>query len=180
VYAYWPQYDAISHRYGCDSAEAFAEFEKVDEAYAKLLSRLSGTDSALIVTADHGFMDSTPGECMEPPASISSLLRFPLCGERRVAYCHVHSAREFMPRARDWLGERADVRASTQLLDEGWFGPGTAHPRIAERIGDVTLVMRERYTVKDWTPGEPRYLHIGNHGGTSEDEMMIPLVMEAA
>ena len=39
--------------------------------------------------------------------------------------------------------------------------------------------MRGRYTVKDWTPGEARHLHIGNHGGTSEDEMLIPLIMES-
>src|SRR5437762_13718179 len=83
-----------------------------------------------------------------------------------------------MDRARQWLGDRADVRPSRELLREGWFGPGTPHPRIDERVGDVTLVMRGRYAVKDWTPGEPRHLHIGNHGGTSEDEMMIPLIVE--
>jgi hypothetical protein len=44
----------------------------------------------------------------------------------------------------------------------------------------VALVMRGRATVKDWTPGEPRHLHIGNHGGLSEDEMMIPLIVENA
>ena len=106
------------------------------------------------------------------------MLRFPLCGERRVAYCYVHSPAQFMDRARQWLGDRADVRPSRELLREGWFGPGTPHPRIDERVGDVALVMRGRYTVKDWTPGEPRHLHIGNHGGTSEDEMMIPLIVE--
>jgi hypothetical protein len=41
-------------------------------------------------------------------------------------------------------------------------------------------MMRGRYTVKDWTPGEPRWLHIGNHGGTHDDEMMIPLIVENA
>jgi hypothetical protein len=180
VYAYWPQYDAISHRFGSESPQAFAEFEKIDQAYERLVTRLRHTESALIVTADHGFIDSVPEECIEPPAAISSQLRFPLCGERRVAYCHVQSIKEFVPRARDWLGERADVRLSAELANEGWFGDGVAHPRFAERIGDVALVMRGRYTVKDWTPGEPRYLHIGNHGGTSEDEMTIPLLMEAA
>jgi hypothetical protein len=39
-------------------------------------------------------------------------------------------------------------------------------------------MMRGSFTVKDWTPGEPRHLHIGNHGGPSEDEMMIPLIVE--
>ena len=41
---------------------------------------------------------------------------------------------------------------------------------LAERIGDVTLLMTGRYTVKDWTPGEAHHLHIGNHGGASPDD----------
>jgi hypothetical protein len=106
------------------------------------------------------------------------MLRFPLSGERRVAYCHVHSRNDFLKKAEDWLGERADVMPSAQLVGDGWFGPGTPHPRLDERIGDVALVMRGRYTVKDWAPGESRHLHIGNHGGTSEDEMLIPLIVE--
>ena len=67
-----------------------------------------------------------------------------------------------------------------RLVDEGWFGPGEPHPRFDERIGDVALVMRGHYTVKDWITGESRSLHIGNHGGTHEDEMSIPLILEEA
>jgi hypothetical protein len=179
IYAYWPVYDMVSHRFGCASAEALAAFEAIDAAFGRLAARLSGTESLLIASADHGFIDVPPEASLELPTFLASELRFPLCGERRVAYCHVHEPKRFMEKAKDWLGERADVMLSRQLIDEGWFGPGTAHPRFAERIGDVALVMRGRYTVKDWTAGESRHLHIGNHGGTSEDEMMIPLIMEA-
>jgi hypothetical protein len=91
----------------------------------------------------------------------------------------VHDVAAFMQKAKDWLGERADVVPSASLVDEGWFGPGEPHPRFKERIGDVALLMRGRYTVKDWTPGESRHLHVGNHGGTSADEMLIPLIVEA-
>lgn len=178
VYAYWPDYDAVAHRQGVGSAAAFAEFEKIDDAFGRLLARLSGTGAMVIATADHGFIDVAPEESLELPASLAALLRFPLCGERRIAYCHVHDVPAFIARAEDWLGERAEVLASRTLVDEGWFGPGVAHPRFAERIGDVALLMRNRYTVKDWTPGEPRHLHIGNHGGPSEDEMLIPLIVE--
>jgi hypothetical protein len=179
VYSYWPVYDIVSHRFGAESAEAFAAFEAIDGAFERLAARLAGTESLLIATADHGFIDVTPEESLELPTSLASLLRFPLCGERRVAYCHVHSENEFLKRAEDWLEDRADVMPSRQLVDDGWFGPGVPHPRFAERVGDIALVMRGRYTVKDWTAGESRHLHIGNHGGTSEDEMLIPLVMEA-
>ena len=176
IYAYWPEYDAISHRRGCESPEALGKLAEIDAAFGALLARLSGTETAVVATADHGFIDAE--DCLEPPAAISSLLRFPFCGERRVVYCHVHNEKEFMARAQEWLGERADVRPSRELVEAGWFGPGRPHPRFAERIGDVALLMRERHTVKDWTPGEPRHLHIGNHGGTSEDEMLIPLILE--
>jgi hypothetical protein len=179
IYAYWPAYDMVSHRYGAGGAEAFEQFSKIDAAFGELVARLAGTDSMLIATADHGFIDVSPEESLELPPSLASLLRFPLCGERRVAYCHVHDASLFTQRAKEWLGERADVMPSRALVDEGWFGPGTPHPRFGERIGDVALVMRGRYAVKDWAPGESRHLHIGNHGGTSEDEMLIPLIMEA-
>lgn len=180
IYAYWPEYDAISHRHGSLSAEAAREFARVDEAFGALVARLSGTDSVIVATADHGFIDVSDAESLTLPSSLAAMLRFPLCGERRVAYCHVHSPKAFSERASDWLGERADVSMSSRLVDEGWFGPGEAHPRFAERIGDITLVMRGNFTVKDWTPGEHRYMHVGNHGGTSEDEMMIPLIVERA
>jgi hypothetical protein len=180
IYAYWPWYDTTAHQHGSQSARAGEELEKIDAAFGRVLARLSGSDTLVVATADHGFIDSAPEESLELPSFLASQLRLPLCGERRVAYCHVHSERAFLHEAKDWLGERADVRPSRELLDEGWFGPGTAHPSFAERIGDVALVMRGNYTIKDWTPGEARYLHIGNHGGTSAHEMMIPLITEAA
>ena len=69
---------------------------------------------------------------------------------------------------------------SEELVRQGWFGPGTPHERFKERVGDVAIVMRGKYTVKDWTAGEARWLHLGNHGGTHADEMTIPLITEAA
>jgi len=179
VYAYWPVYDMIAHRFGAHSAEAFEQLGKIDAAFGALLGRLAGTETAVVATADHGFIDVPPEESLELPPFLAAMLRFPLSGERRVAYCHVHSENEFAKKAKDWLGERADVVPSKALVDDGWFGPGTPHPRFAERVGDVTLVMRGRTTVKDFTPGESRSLHIGNHGGTSDDEMLIPLILEA-
>ena len=177
VYAYWPEFDALSHQHGVGSAAVGAHFQALDAVFGELFARLAGTDTMLVLTADHGFIDCPVEDSIELPPALSAMLRFPLCGERRVAFCHVHDKRTFMDRAKESFGERADVRPSSELAEEGWFGPGRAHPHFAERIGDVALVMKGRATVKDWVPGEPRHLHIGNHGGTSEDEMHIPLVV---
>ena len=184
VYAYWPEFDALSHRFGNGSAPTRAHFRAVDAAFGELMDRLAGTDTLVVATADHGFIDSVGADALEfaDAPGLSALLRYPLCGESRLAFCHVQQGREreFMQRAGDWLGERAQVRPSVELAEEGWFGGGDAHPRFAERIGDVALVMHGRATVKDWTPGEPRHRHVGHHGGASADEMMIPLIVGRA
>jgi hypothetical protein len=184
VYAYWPEFDALSHRYGVGSNEARAHFKAVDAAFGELMDQLAGTDTLVVATADHGFVDSVGEDALEFAGApgLAGLLRYPLCGESRVAFCHVQEGREreFMQRAGDWLGDRAQVRPSRELAEEGWFGGGDAHPRFAERIGDVALVMSGLATVKDWTPGETRHRHVGHHGGTSADEMMIPLIVGRA
>jgi hypothetical protein len=184
VYAYWPELDALSHRFGNGSAQTRAHFKEVDAAFGELMGRLAGTDTQMVATADHGFVDSVGADALElaDAPGLAGLLRYPLCGESRVAFCHVQEGREreFMQRAADWLGERARVCPSKELAAEGWFGAGAAHPRLAERIGDVALVMNGRTTIKDWTPGEPRHRHVGHHGGTSDDEMLIPLIVGSA
>lgn len=180
VYAYYPEFDTSSHRFGVASGETAAVFAAIDAAYSELLRRLAGTDTAIILTADHGFIDCPQDNALDTSEcpGLSALLARPLTGERRVAFCHVQPGKkeEFAALASRWLEGKADVIPGRVPLDEGWFGSGDLHPRIAERTGDFVLMMREPYTVKDWLPGEPRHLHIGNHGGMSADEMYIPLV----
>ena len=184
LYAYWPEFDALSHRHGNASDEVRTQFRAVDAAFGELMARLAGTDTAVVATADHGFIDSLGADALDfaDAPGLAGLLRYPLCGESRAAFCHVQEGRvaEFTARARDWLGDRARVCPSAELAAEGWFGPGDPHPRLAERIGDVALVMHGRTTVKDWTPGEVRHRHLGHHGGTSEDEILIPLIVGSA
>lgn len=184
VYAYWPEFDALSHRHGNGSSEAQVHFKEVDAAFDALMAQLAGTGTLVVATADHGFIDSEGADALDfaEAPGLAALLRYPLCGESRAAFCHVQEGRvgEFVERARDWLGNRARVCPSGELAAEGWFGPGEAHPRLAERIGDVALLMHGRATVKDWTPGEPRHRLIGHHGGASEEEMNIPLIVGSA
>lgn len=185
IYAYTPEFDAASHRFGVGSPQAESVFAAIDEAVTDLLARLSGTDTALVVTADHGFIDCPPENALDLDdcPALKALLRLPLTGERRAAFCHVLPGKQetFMALAREWLGDRADVLPGGALVDMGLFGFGERlHPHLRARTGDVALLMREAWTVKDWLPGEHRTLHIGNHGGLSADEMYIPLVLARA
>jgi hypothetical protein len=181
IHAYYPEFDAVAHQHGVASRQAASRLTAIDAAFAALLQRLSGTDTALVVSADHGFIDTAPHEALELAAfpDLAELLRLPLTGEPRVVFCHVQAGAvdDFMRRARSALGAYAEVHASADLVAAGWFGSGRAHPQLLDRVGDVTLVMRGHYTLKDRLPGEKPHALIGNHGGVTEDEMWVPLVV---
>ena len=63
------------------------------------------------------------------------------------------------------------------MISSDWFGLGTPHPRLRERICDRVLLLEEDYLLKDWLPQERRFEMIGVHGGLSRDELWVPLVL---
>jgi len=181
IYAYYPEFDTVAHVHGVGSGQAAKRLTAIDAAFSALLRRLVGTDTVLVVSADHGFIDTPKSQSLELAdyPALAELLRLPLTGEPRVAFCHVMPGLvdEFMRRAQVVLDGKADVRPSRDLIEEGWFGPGSVHSRLAERVGDVALVMRDHGTIKDRVDGEKQHAMIGNHGGATEDEMLVPLVL---
>ena len=181
VYAYWPELDSIAHEYGVDSPQARDSLRRFEHGFARLLAALRGRDAALVVTGDHGLLDAAEEETVElaQHPHLAGTLARPLCGERRAAYCYVHEAQRAL--FEDYVGNelsgQVDLHRSETLIRDGWFGPGPVHPRLAARVGDYVLVPRGRATIKDWLPGEKRYRQIAVHGGVSEEEMLVPLII---
>ena len=184
IHAYTYELDAAAHTHGCASAELQQKFRQIDAAYAGFLDEIAGTDTAVIVCADHGFIDSPKASCIElaDHPQLTQTLMLPLCGERRAAYCYVQPGREraFEHYVQTGLAHCAELYRSTDLIAQGWFGLGPAHPRLAERVGHYTLLMKDDYTIKDWLLGEPRHLTLGVHGGVSAAEMQVPLILAEA
>jgi arylsulfatase A-like enzyme len=184
VYAYYPDVDANAHDRGMASARTRAEVERVDRAFAALLQALRGTDTAVVATADHGFVDSPPARQIEldrHPALADALV-LPLCGEPRVAYAYVHPERTaaFARAVADALEGRGRAHRSADLIASGAFGPGAPHPRLGDRVGHYAIVMADDWTLRDRLLGERRHPQIGAHGGTSEWEMRVPLIVASA
>jgi hypothetical protein len=180
IYAYWPDLDSAAHACGTDGRETRATLEFFCAGFDRLVAALADTDTCLLVTADHGFIDSPDERVvqLDDHPELAAMLTRPLCGEQRVAWCYVkpEAMADFPRCVQSGLGERAEVVPCSQLINEGWFGPGEPHPRLASRLGDYALLMRENWTIKDWLPSEVRYSLLGVHGGTSAAEMQVPLV----
>ncbi|MGH8618116.1 MAG: alkaline phosphatase family protein [Burkholderiales bacterium] len=181
IYAYYPEFDGLAHAHGVGSAEVAREFTALDAAWETFLERIADTDTTVVLTADHGFIDGPPERLIDLDAHprLTALLARPLCGERRVAYCYLKDGADadFRAYVETELGHATELIARDALLASGWFGPGPVHPRLADRVGDYALVMRADWTIKDWLPEEKRHPMIGVHAGLTADEMLIPLVV---
>lgn len=181
IYAYYSELDSLAHLHGVGSPQVAAQFAALDEAFGAFLAAIAGSDTVVLASADHGFIDSPPErqiDLAQHPDLAATLVR-PLCGERRVAYCYVKPGQEFRFEAyvREVFEGCMDLFAGRELIDQGWYGPGAADPRLASRVGDYVLVMRENWTLMDWVEGEKRYRQLGVHAGVSADEMHVPLVI---
>ncbi len=179
IHAYWPQLDSLGHEFGIYSEPVAEAFAALDAAFARLLGVVHASGSRVIVTADHGFVDTDETIDLAAHPGLRDTLLLPLCGEPRAAYAYVRSGREgqFEDYVGAHLAGQVHLLRSDDVLRQGWLGPGPAHPALRDRIGDYVLLPRGRAILRDWLMGEEHYAHVGVHGGLSAAEMIVPLVI---
>lgn len=181
VHAYWPQLDSLAHEYGVGSDEVAEAYRALDAMFAQLVDLAAAHDSLILVTADHGFVDTAPEETIDlaDHPRLRETLVLPLCGEPRAAYAYVRAGREaqFEAYVRETLDNRVRVIRSADAVARGWLGPGAPHPALLDRLGDFILLPRGRTTLRDWLLGEAHHVHVGVHGGVSAAEMTVPLIV---
>ncbi|MDH3317158.1 MAG: alkaline phosphatase family protein [Gammaproteobacteria bacterium] len=182
TYAYWPELDTLGHRHGMESESAVDHLAEIDQGVADLLDVIQRHDVCLIVTADHGFVDTDEQSWVELSGhpELGATLAVPLCGEPRAAYCYVHPDRrdEFEGYVRERLSHQCDLHKSEDLFARGYFGHGIPHPRLRERIGHYCLIMKGNYAIRDRLETEKHGKNmIGVHGGVSDAEMLVPLAL---
>ncbi|MFW5991280.1 MAG: alkaline phosphatase family protein [Candidatus Nanoarchaeia archaeon] len=175
VYAYWPVFDKLSHKYGIASKQTKDHFKELDHA----LSKLRGLNAQVILTADHGFTDVKKIINLNNHPKLMDCLSLPLAGEARAAYCYVYptKAKEFESYVKNHLSKYAWLYTREKLMKENWYGLYKPHKKLFHRVGDYVLLMKKGYALRDYLPNEEEAKDIGFHGGISAQEMHVPLVL---
>ena len=179
VYGYWPDFDHTAHGTGVFSPAAVKQFLDFEARLEQFINTLRGTDTLVLLTADHGFLDSPVDRQihLDDHVALGAMLRHPVCGERRFAYCYLKPGTEadFEDYVATVFSGRAEAWSRAKLLDEQWLGPGPISSRLAARLGDYVLAMKDDWTFVDHEPDQKPIPMIGVHGGLSRQEMLVPL-----
>ncbi len=95
IYAYWSEFDSICHENGIGSRKCEKHFKELDKKMRRFLKSVEGTNTTVIVSADHGFtnIDLKNWIWVDKHPKLKECLTMPLCGEGRVAFCYVKPSR---------------------------------------------------------------------------------------
>ncbi|MEM7465881.1 MAG: alkaline phosphatase family protein [Pseudomonadota bacterium] len=180
LYAYWSEFDHLAHRYGPSHQRVFEHFVELQRRLSVTLNQIADPETAILITADHGFLDSGPAECVQLSShpALADMLAMPLFGEPRSAYCIVRSGceSEFESYVVSELSDYLTAIPSRTLVEKNWFGLGEPHRELGSRLGDYTLQMKDRYTIRDQLVSEHAFDLYGMHGGVTAAELWVPLL----
>lgn len=184
VYLYWPQVDSVGHAQGWGSQAWRDELRHTDEQLARLARNLP-SDTAMIVTADHGMVD-IPLEAsteFEGPARIDLAGHADLAadvdlvaGEPRFSHLYTHRPRAVQERWQSALGPRATVIRRSEAISHGWFG--AVAPQVEDALGDVMVAAAGDICIVDSRSQSSQLRSLrGMHGSTSALETEIPIAV---
>ena len=185
IYAYYHEHDHYAHEKGVGSKKVLTHFKKLNKELKLFLKSIEGTNTTLIITADHGEIDSPNSKIvnLEKHPKLNALLSNQLCGESRFIYCYVKSGKgkEFERYMKTKLKHACELYKSKDLVKKGFFGLYGQHEKLLDRIGDYVLIMKDNYVFYNNLSykkgGKEIERNIGDHGGLSKEEMLVPLIV---
>ncbi len=179
IKAYWNGFDSAAHEEGVNSISTSKELLDICLHLRDFVEEIKDTDTTIIVTSDHGFIDTEREKSirLEDHPKLQDCLALPLCGDYRTVFCYVRPSRtdEFERYWEENLSDICRIYRSEELVEKNYFGLEELNKKLYHRIGDYTLIMKDNYTLYDTLPDEEEHYMIGNHGGLSKKEMYVPL-----
>ena len=181
-YFYCGDFDTAAHRHGLDSPQVEKSldyyFSTLEESFMKELN-LSNT--ALLVAADHGMIEISPkttyylnrelpdlGQKLKVGADGKPLVP---AGSCRDLFLHVQEkyVGEVQEELQEKLHDIAVVRKTSELMEEGFFGPVSSALRA--RMADLTILAKGTNSI--WWYEKDRFEQrlYAMHGGLTPDEM---------
>ncbi|HUO46315.1 MAG TPA: alkaline phosphatase family protein, partial [Acidimicrobiia bacterium] len=167
VFAYWPPIDFAAHVFGLSSPEYEATLWEAAALWRSLKSGMP-PNATMIATADHGMVDvPAVGKYLIRDESMRML---DFWGDSRALM--IRGSRRLINRLREESG--AELMEAEEVMS--LFGGAPHHPQLEYRRPDAVLLAPPNSVLLP--PGFDKRL-LGYHGGLTEEETAIPLLVEA-
>ena len=174
IYAYWNNPDGDLHSFGVEAAETHNGLTHIEKAVAELVASLE--DTLFIITADHGHLDTEGVKIQNYPKIMDCLERMPSLEPRTLNfYVKPGKEAEFENEFNKEFGSKFMLMTMQEALDKKLFGdksPEHWHKNFRSMLGNYLAIATDDLSIFF----DDDFLK-SMHGGLTEEEMIIPLIV---
>lgn len=178
IASYWDQPDDCMHKTGCYSPKTKKTIKHLNAKIEKLAGKLK--NAVLIITADHGQLNIAQSIALNKIPELNDCLRLaPGCEARAIAFYVKPEKYDLFPALfNKHFGDEFILLKSEDFIKQNYLGEGKEHLLSKGFLGDYMALAIGESIIQYQTKGglEPKN-YIGHHGGLSEKEMLIPLIV---
>lgn len=176
IYGYCSEPDSTMHKKGCFGEDAKSVIRDLEERVRKLSKELEGTDTLLIITADHGHIDVRNVIISDYPKIFECLIRYPSIEARSLnLYVKEGMKEQLENEFRKEFSDTFVLLSKEEVLKDGIFGYGKPHQNVDAMIGDYLAIAKSDLCIFNFP--EEREAFKGAHAGLTKDEMTIPFIV---
>ena len=173
IYAYWVEPDQTMHMQGTDGKVVHDLVNSIESQVEEFASRL--TDTLLLITADHGHMNSINHCILDYPEIMKCLVRLPSIEPRTLNFFVKDGYKEEFPKIfEDTFKDKFLLLTHDEVMEKKLFGLGKDHEMFNDMIGDYVAIATGNESILN-THLEASKI-IGAHAGLTREEMEIPLI----
>ncbi|MBF0288856.1 MAG: alkaline phosphatase family protein [SAR324 cluster bacterium] len=194
LFLYYDTIDMICHHHGPNSPQMEAEFKKffsILNEWFDQLCKASPEKTLFVMTADHGQIGADPEEAIYLNLNskffgIEDYIQKNSKGELLVpaGSCrdmHLYIKEDRLEEAHEFLGKRLEEKAEVyqihELVENHLFGSLPVSSRFLSRAGNLVILPRNHNAVWWYEKEKFEQTSYGLHGGLSQEEMEIPLML---
>lgn len=174
LYGYWGDPDHTMHEKGCGDPEVM-EIVRDIERRTEALSAQLPPDTLLLLTADHGLVDSEFHYLEEDAPEMLDMLAHQPTMEARAVSFHVKPEwKEAFPAAfeKHFGGHFRFMTGADFIRD--YLGDGEIRPCVYDFVGDYMALSLDAWCIQDRRKDHELK---GVHAGLTEAEMKVPLIV---
>lgn len=174
IYAYFEDPDHALHLNGCKSERVTNILTNIEKVVENLTKELN--DTLFIITADHGHIDTDIVMLQDYPKIMNTLVRLPSLEPRALNLFVKEGLEEiFEEEFNKEFGDKFLLLTMQEVLEKGLFGTKPPHKNAKGMLGNYMAIATSNLTII--TINFVDEFFVSMHGGLTEDEMLIPLII---
>ena len=171
IYAYYMDPDSTLHVNGNDSEEVLSILKMINDKCEKFANEIQ--DTLLIITADHGHIDSEYIYLCDYP-DLFDLIIDNVWLEGRCCSFNVTDKILFEKLFNKYFSTYFKLMSKKEVIESKLFGLNSENKYFNDSIGDFIALAKSDKIFKYKRGG---HIFKSNHAGFTEDEMYVPLIM---